>query len=112
MVWFGTRIKDSLRYDRQDQGTHTNFQWGDPGMSKKVGPGVAITFTTGTNQISAANGTFAAFAVQDEILVQGTNFNNGYYTVTAIDAANHAFLTVDPGLVTEGPISTAFIRTR
>jgi hypothetical protein len=43
-------------------------------------------------------------------MVEGTALNNGFYLVTALDATNHAFLTVDQGLHNEGPI-TATVRT-
>ena len=43
-------------------------------------------------------------------MIEGTNQNNGYFLVTGIDAANHAFLTLAPPPKAEGPIS-AVIRT-
>jgi hypothetical protein len=109
-VTFGTRIKDSLRFERIDQGQQTRTLYRDPGMSKFL-IGVSVTFVAGTSRITAANGVFANFAPEDEILVEGTNLNNGYKTVTATDAVNQAFLIVDPPPANEGPITTAIIRT-
>jgi hypothetical protein len=102
----GTRSNQTVKNERMDQGQQSRFYSRDVGMSKNVA--AAITF--GGGNLTAANGTFATFAVQDQVLVGGTNLNNGYSTVTAIDAANHAFLTVDPPPKAEGPIA-ATVRT-
>lgn len=76
----------------------------DVGMSKRVV--ASITFVnSSTKQLQAANGTFAAFSVGDEIMIEGTNLNNGLQQVAAIDGTNHSFLTVALGLKNEGPIS-------
>lgn len=102
----GTRSNQTLKYSRMDQGEQTRSYTRDVGMSKNV----TASITFGSGALTAANGTFAAFAVQDQILVEGTSLNNGYSTVTAIDGTNHAFLTVDPPPKAEGPI-TATVRT-
>lgn len=76
----------------------------DVGMSKNVT--ASITFVGGgTNQLQAANGTFSAFVASDIILVEGSALNSGTFQVVAIDAVNHAFLTVANGLKAEGPIT-------
>lgn len=81
----------------------------DVGMSKRVS--AAITFVAATtSQLQAANGTFANFAVDDVIVVEGTNLNNGVFTVQGIDGTNQSFLTVDNPPKTEGPI-TAIVRS-
>ncbi len=60
---------------------------------------------------TGANGTFTGtFAVNDPVLVEGTNLNNGYFTATALDTVNAAFLMLDPPPKAEGPI-TATLRT-
>jgi hypothetical protein len=67
----------------------------------------SLTFTSGTAQISGANGTFSSFgAVGDRVQVEGTSMvNDGGFLVTAIDATNHAFLTVAPPPKSQGPLS-------
>lgn len=91
-----------------EQGAETRFKTGDVGMNKNVT--ASITFNNGANQIQAANGTFSAFAVGDPILIEGTNLNNGFETVTAIDTVNGAYLVTDSVPKQEGPIN-ATIRT-
>jgi hypothetical protein len=78
-------------------------------MSKNVT--ASITFVGGgTNQLQAANGTFGAFAGGDEIMIEGTNQNNGIQEIVGVDAINQSYLTVSPGLRGgEGPI-TATVR--
>jgi hypothetical protein len=81
----------------------------DLGMTKRVS--ASITFVASpTNQLQAANGTFANFAVDDIIVVEGTNLNNAILTVQAIDVTNQSYLTVDNPPKTEGPI-TATVRS-
>lgn len=105
----GTRTQQNFRKERIDQGHEAASHTRDIGLAKNVT--AAITFVNGaTKQLQAANGTFAAFVVGDQILVEGTNLNNGRQIVTAIDAVNSAFLTVDPGPNNEGPIA-ATVRT-
>lgn len=77
----------------------------DKGLNKLVT--AAITFVAASKQLQAANGTFNNFAVNDAILVEGTNLNNGIFTVAAIDAVNHAFLTVINPPKNEGPLSAS-----
>jgi hypothetical protein len=48
--------------------------------------------------------------VQDVVLIEGCNINNGYFTVTGIDTVNSAYLVLDPPPAAEGPI-TATVRT-
>ncbi len=81
----------------------------DPGMSKRVV--ASCTFVNGaTKQVQAANGTFAAFQVADQLLIEGVSLNNGIFKVLAIDGVNQSFLTLSPSPKNEGPI-TATIRT-
>ena len=106
-VAHGTRQPYGLRKERIDQGHQTRSHTRDVGMSKNVT--ASITFVGGgTNQLQAAGGTFAAFAAGDEILVENTNLNNGYFKVISTDASTQ--LTVDPPPMAEGPIS-AVVRT-
>lgn len=106
-VMRGTRTKQGLRNERQPSSSQTKSFTRDVGLSKNVA--ASITFVGGgTNQLQAAGGTFAAFAAQDEILVEGVNLNNGYFTVLSTDGSTQ--LTVDPPPKAEGPL-TATVRT-
>lgn len=106
-VNLGTRVKQTLRYERIDQGSDTRSRNQDPGMTKRV----TASLTFGSGQVSGANGTFAnTFAVNDPVLVQDANLNNGFFTVLALDAVNNSFLTLDPPPKAEGPI-TVTLRT-
>jgi hypothetical protein len=71
----------------------------------------SLSFNSGTGQIAGANGTFSNFgAVGDRIQVEGTSLvNDGAFQVTAIDATNHAFVTVVPAPKTQGAV-TATLR--
>ncbi|HEX9489789.1 MAG TPA: hypothetical protein VF930_05860 [Stellaceae bacterium] len=106
MLHIGTR---QLQTTRQTHAAtrSSNLGYGlDPGMSKRVT--ASITFVdSATNQLQAANNTFTPFAVGDNIRVDGANLNNTIEAVvTAIDATNHAFLTLaDVGVKNEGPIT-------
>lgn len=107
-VSIGTRTAATLRKERIDAGSDTRSHRCDLGMTKNVT--ASLTFTT-DGKITGANGTFTAtFAVGDPVLVQKTNLNNGYFTVTALDGVNAAYITVDPPPKAEGPLSTT-IRT-
>lgn len=78
------------------------------------GAGTGATFTASyaapLAQILGATNDFTSFALNDPILVEGTNLNNGAFTVTGLDAVNHAYLTVDPPPKSEGPVSST-VRT-
>ncbi len=104
----GTRQRQNFQKERVSQGNETRTHSADIGMTKNVT--AAITFAAGAAQLQAANGTFVNFAVGDPILVEGTNLNNGRHAVTAIDAVNSAYLTVDPPPKDEGPLN-ATVRT-
>lgn len=105
-IELGTRQKQSFHNSHPPTGSQTKSFTRDVGMSKNVT--ASLTFVPGSSQIQAAATTFAAFAAGDEILVEGTNANNGYFHVTATDASTQ--LTVDGNVKTEGPI-TATVRT-
>lgn len=103
----GTRTQQSMRKERIDQGSNTRAMTSDLGMTKNVT--ASITFGGGT--ATGANGTFTGtFAVGDPVLIDGANLNNGYFTVTALDTVNAAFLTLDPPPKAEGPL-TVTLRT-
>ncbi len=105
----GTRTKQNFAQLHPTQQSVTESFTRDVGLSKNVT--ASVTFVnSSTKQLQAANGTFAAFALNDQILVEGTNLNNGIFLVTAIDGTNHAFLTVDNSPKNEGPI-TATVRS-
>lgn len=106
----GTRARQINKLERIDQGHETRSHTRDLGMTKLV-QATSLTFVGGaTKQIQAANGTFAAFAAGDDVLVDGVNLNNGFFHVTAIDATNQSYLVVDPPPAAEGPV-TGNVRT-
>jgi hypothetical protein len=79
-------------------------------MPKRIAPGTAVTFVAASGQITAAAGTFAAFAVEDYLIVGGSNLNDGEFKIVATDAST--FIQVDFPVKSEGPISTVEIRTQ
>jgi hypothetical protein len=98
-------------FSRQTQlhpagGSLNSIATGDLGMTKRV----TASMTWGSGEVSAANGTFAGFAVGDPIEAIGTVLNAGFWTVTGIDAANQSYFTLDGSPKSEGPISST-IRT-
>lgn len=99
----GTRSQQGLTRERPDQGHETRTHTRDKGMSKNVT--TSLTFTASTARIAGSNGDFAAFGLNDPLLVGGVNLNNGEFTVTGLDATNQAYLTVDPPPKDEGPIA-------
>lgn len=106
----GTRTRNNILGIASDQGFDTRTHAADPGMKKLVT--ASCTFVnSATKQIQAANGTFTGrFVAGDEILVEGANLNQGYFTVTGIDATNGAYIVVSPSCKNEGPV-TVTIRT-
>lgn len=105
----GTRTKQNFANQHPAETSVTSSLNTDKGLSKNVT--ASITFVnSATKQLQAANGTFNNFPINELILVEKTNLNNGIFTVVAIDAANHAFLTVDNPPKNEGPI-TATVRS-
>jgi hypothetical protein len=103
----GTRTRQSFQKERIDQGDHTRFHTRDLGMTKLV----TASITFGGGNATGANGTFTGtFIVGDPVLIEGANLNNSYFIVTALDAVNAAFLTLDPPPQAEGPI-TVTLRT-
>lgn len=106
MIEVGTRTRANTLSIAPPQGTTENGTTRDVGMSKRA----AASMTFGSGEVSAANGTFAAFVVGDLVFANGTNENDGFFTVTAVDGANHAFLTLEPAPKAEGPV-TAVMRT-
>lgn len=107
-VQSGTRQKVGLSFSHPPEAGITRSMSADPGLDKLAT--ASMSFSASTNKITAANGTFANFAVNDIVVIESTNLNNGFQTVTAIDGTNQSFLTVDQGLHTEGPL-TATVRT-
>ncbi len=108
-VQSGTRQKTGLTFEHPPSQKLDRDYTQDLGLSKNVT--ASITFVASpTAQLQAANGTFAAFAAGDLILVENTGLNNGVFNVTGIDAVNHSFLTVDNPPQNEGPV-TAQVRS-
>ena len=109
MSELGTRTLNTAQNARQDQESDTRSHTRDKGMRKQVVASVA--FDAGTGRVAGSNGTFTnTFAVGDPVLVQGVNLNNGFYEVTGLDAANAAYLVLNPPPKNEGPV-TAILRT-
>jgi len=91
----GTRRKQTVLHNRIEGSRLTRNFTRDLGMTKLV----TASLTFGGGAITGANGTFTGtFAVGDPVFVEaGGAVNNGLmFTVTALDGANNAFLTVDP----------------
>lgn len=106
---YGTRSRQTTPQIRAPSRSINDGYSRDLGMSKLVSASVTFVNST-TNQLQTANGTFAAFAAEDQIEVIGANLNNGVFTVQAIDTVNHAYLQVYEGVKNEGPI-TCTVRT-
>lgn len=107
-IELGTRTQQNFRKGHPEGGSQTRGLTRDVGMTKNV----TASLTFGSGNITGANGTFptSGFAVGDPLLVENTNLNNGYFTITALDGTNQSFLTVDPAPKAEGPLS-ATVRT-
>lgn len=106
MLETGTRTRANQLTIAPPEGSQTRSIDGDVGMSKNA----TASMTFGSGEVSAANGTFTAFGLNDLVIVENTNLNNGYFTVTGLDATNQAFLTLSPAPKAEGPLS-ATVRT-
>ena len=109
MGFLGTRTSSRLPNNTAaSRGLTRDFTEQDPhGLNQLT---ASLTFTSGTAQISGANGTFASFgAIGDRIQAEGTVVADGGFLVTGIDATNHAFLTVAPPPKSVGPV-TATLR--
>lgn len=108
-VAFGTRARQDLRKEHMEGGGMTRTLTRDPGMSKRVV--TSATFTANNGRVTGSNGDFANFAAGDDVLIEGVNANNGYFTVTGIDSVNQAYLVLDPAPKNEGPVANTVIRT-
>ncbi len=104
----GTRSKQSFRQGHVEHLGETQGHQQDLGLTKRVS--ASVTFTAADNKASAANGTFAAFAAGDDLLIEGANLNNGLAHVNGIDATNQAYLVLDQAPKDEGPL-TVTLRT-
>lgn len=105
----GTRNAQNLFRMRPDQGTETRSHQQDVGMTKRRV--TTATFAAGTGRITGSNGDFTAFALNDPILIENTNLNNGFKTVTGLDGVNGAYLVLDPPPKDEGPLANTLVRT-
>jgi|GEM_PF-5757188 hypothetical protein len=106
----GTRRKQGLKYERLEQGNETRSHTRDLGLNELVS--ASITFTASPGRATGANGTFPTnkWNVNDPVLIVGANLNNGYFTITGLDATNQSYLALDPPPKNEGPV-TVTIRT-
>jgi hypothetical protein len=104
----GTRIKATQQQIDLDQGSATRSYTRDLGMTKLITDN--FTFNATTHQITGTiGGEFSVFAVDDPLLVQFTNLNNGYFNIDAVDPGGN-YMVLDPPPKQEGPIN-ATIRT-
>lgn len=76
----------------------------DVGMSK-LATG-ALVFSSGSSNVTLA-GAFAAFANNDDVLIEGTVNNNGFFIIKSVTAN---VLVLDPPPVSEAAPATAMIR--
>lgn len=104
----GTRRKSTGQQTHGSSRSLNTLPTRDPGAAKLAT--AALTFSAGTGKVSAANGTFSAFVAGDPVLFGGTNLNGGEFLITASDAVNGAWLSLDPPPKSEGPV-TATART-
>jgi hypothetical protein len=109
MIRVGTRIRNNQLMINPDQGTVTRSLTRDLGMKKNVTGSFTFVNST-TKQIQGAASSFSAFAVGDEIMIEGTNLNNGFHTVVGIDTVSGTYLTLAASPKNEGPI-TCTVRT-
>jgi hypothetical protein len=105
----GTRIRANQPNNRIDRGSMTRLLTRDLGMTKLILD--TATFTSANGRISGSGANeFTVFAIWDPIEVYGTNLNDGYFTVTGIDAGG-TYLIVDPPPKDEGPVANVEVRT-
>lgn len=105
----GTRTSANLFRSRIEQGSETRGHQQDVGMSKRKV--TTATFTASSGRITGSNGDFTASGLNDPVLIENTNLNNGYHTVTGLDGVNAAYLVLDPPPKDEGPIANTVVRT-
>lgn len=110
----GTRLRSNSLTTHPQSSKLDRSQTRDLGNASYLASGTALTFVNSTTkQIQAANGTFPATKWPTGMLieVQGGNLNNGIFMITANDAVNGAYLTLDLSPQNEGPISSYSIRS-
>ena len=107
----GTRTKFGVQHERLAQGSDTRGFTRDVGMTKSIT--ASLTFSAAGPTVTGANGTFTGtFAVNDPLWVEAGAFLNegAFFTITALDEINAAYLTLDPPPKSEGPL-TITLRT-
>lgn len=100
----GTRTRELSIHIRTERQSETRTHTRDVGMTKLVTASATFVNST-TAQAQAATGTFAPFQLNDIVLVERANLNNGFFTVTGLDSVNHAYLVLDPSPKNEGPLT-------
>lgn len=108
MLRMGTRTLQGFRKEHPASRTTESGLTRDVKMTKLVT--TSATFTASDGKITGSAADFAAFAVNDPILIQGSNLNDGERTVTGVDGASQAFLVLDFVPKNEGPV-TVTVRT-
>jgi hypothetical protein len=92
MLERGTRISNGTLANRPPGGSVNSITTADPGLNT-LGYAGAVTATLGTatggaaNAVAAAGLVAAEFKVDDLVLIEGTNANNGMQKVTQAPAA-------------------------
>lgn len=103
----GTRNRNNtLNAVNPTGGSNTRTLSTDPGLKSFA---LNITATFGSGTISASSGQLAGFSVGQQVIVQGTNLNNGYFTVTSTDGST--YLGLEPPPKAEGPLAGVDVRT-
>lgn len=108
MIEVGTRVRQNGLRVTPPQGSVNGGTTRDVGLLPDVT--ASCTFSATAGDVTAADGTFAGFAVNEVVFVKGSNLNDGFFTVTGTDLTNEAFLVLEPAPKAEGPI-TVTIRT-
>lgn len=106
----GTRTQQLNSYSQPQQGEESRFHGEDPGMTKYVSASITFASAGTATGAAATFPTSGGFTVGDPLLVEGTNLNNGFYTITGMDATSGSYLNLDPAPKSEGPL-TAILRT-
>ncbi len=106
MPHLGTRSKQSFQHNHPPEDIPQNSNTLDLGLSKKVT--ASVTFSASTARATAAAGTFANFAIGDQLVIASQGADGGFFEVIATD--NSTYLTLDPPPPNGGP-STVTIRS-
>jgi hypothetical protein len=105
MIRNGTRQRREFYNERPESREPNNKYTRDVGMTKRLV--ISATFSGSTITDLASDFVAAGFAVNDQIMVWGTAYNNGVRTILSLTTTA---LTVDWPVTTEGPIAGVTVR--